>query len=279
MARFLMWSDLHLECADFEIPPRQIELGIEAILIAGDIDVRGRHVDFLARVREIWQVPVLAVAGNHDPYRSRRFQKHEAEERRRLMEAQASGIDINVLRMKERLIGDTRIIGATLWTDMNLWPEMAAYVRWNVKDVMNDYRWIRWYDERTGIYRKMAPEDSIAMHVEERDYIMSRLDARFDGRALVMSHHLPVPQMLPDEVLARRQSITSAYASDLWHLIAPRRLDAWICGHFHHGREVVLEGGHGPVHFLSNMRGYPAERTRFDPLRVLDSNQIRPLGG
>lgn len=286
MARFLFWSDLHCEFSPFQIPVPACQPGatpnapareeIDAILLPGDIDVKGRHVDWLIGIWDVWRRPVLAVAGNHEPYGARRYQKHEAQERDRIAHAQGLGVDIEVMRQAERIIGDTRVIGATLWTDMRLYPDRVDLAQLAIKDGMNDYRRIRWHDSRTGIYRRMIPADTIAMHLTDRDYIFDRLARGYSGRTVVMTHHLPVIQMVNERRLSRRETLDAAYASDLWPMIGNHALDAWICGHSHDSREAVLEGAEGEVAFLRNCRGYPGERTEFDPLRVLDSNNVAP---
>lgn len=282
MAKFLFWSDLHCEFAPFDIPtpgqdgaPTREE--VDGVLIAGDIAVKGAHVDWLTLIWEKWQCPVLAVAGNHEPYGAKRFQKHLAEERERIAELRAAGVDIDVMRCATRVIGDTRIIGATLWTDMKLYPELAPYASVWIRERMNDYRAVKWHDEARGIYRKLIPEDTIAMHLAELDYIIGQLATPFEGRTVVLTHHAPVMQVLHPRRLQKRETISAAYASDLWPRLGHHKIDAWISGHTHDGVEVSLEGAQGPTAFLSNQRGYPFEITHFEPNRVLDSNA--PLVG
>lgn len=282
MAKFLFWSDLHCEFDPFDIPtpgvdgaPEQSD--IDGILVAGDIDTKGRHLDWLERIWTIWQRPVLAIAGNHEPYGAKRFQKHHDEERGRLAQLRSAGVDIDVMRGSTRIIGDTRVIGATLWTDMNLYPAASGYIQHIVKDKMNDYRHVKWHDERSGIYRKMIPADTVSMHRTELEFILAELSKPFEGRTVVMTHHAPILQVLSK---ARRDAgdlVSAAYASDLWNRIGYHSVDAWISGHTHDGVEVALEGACGQTAFLSNCRGYPSEKTRFNPFRVLDSSD--PLLG
>ena len=286
MARFLFWSDLHCEFAPFDIPLPACQPGatpgaparaeIDAILLPGDIDVKGRHVDWMIQIWDAWRVPVLAVTGNHEAYGGDRYQKHEAIERERIIHARSLCADIDVLRRAERIIGDTRVIGATLWTDMRLYPDLADLAPLAMARGMNDYRRIQWHDARRGIYRKMIPADTLAMHGADRDFILDRLQHPFGGRCLVMTHHMPVIQMLNEHRAARREILDAAYASDLWPIIGRHKVDAWVCGHSHDCREALLEGAEGPTAFLRNCRGYPGEATEFDPLRILDSNDPAP---
>lgn len=286
MARFLFWSDLHCEFSDFEIPlpgdlpnaspeaPMREE--VDAILIAGDTDLKGRHVDFAIRSWDLWRVPVLMIDGNHEPYGFKRIQKLWSFEDERIAMARHLGVDIQMMRGDTRIIGDTRVIGATLWTDMQLWPEQAGLCLSVIKEQMNDYRKIRFFDENREVYRKLIPQDTIAMHRHEKQRILEALATPFNGRTIVMTHHMPIVQMVNPRYAIRRDPVTAAYASDLWDDIRPHAVDAWICGHSHNGIEILMEGDQGPVRFLQNTRGYPDEETAFDPLRILDSHAPRP---
>lgn len=292
MSKFLFWSDLHLEFDDekgaspFVIPRPAGDDGalpdapfreeIDAILICGDTMPKGGHVAFMKQVWDIWQKPVLAVAGNHEPY-GMRFDKHLRKELEALEIARAAGADIDVMRGATRIIGDTRVIGATLWTDQKLFPDREQWSHVTIREQMNDYRRIQFHDAPRGVYRKLLPSDTKQMHGQELAYILGELEQPFDGRTVVMTHHLPVKEMLDPAYLVKAETVTAAYASDLWHRIGYHKVDAWICGHSHSSQEVVLEGACGPTAFLRNIRGYPTEETDFNPLRVLDSADPRPV--
>lgn len=285
MARFLFWSDLHCEFEPFEVPLPAETPGacsdaparsdIDGILIAGDTDVKCRHIDLAEEVWDIWRCPILMIDGNHEPYGAKRIQKLWALEDQRIAERRSKGVDIEILRGTSRTIGDTRIIGATLWTDLQLFPDRAVGAERAVASTMNDYSKVRFFDERTGIYRKMLPGDTRAMHVQEKARIFELLAQPFDGRTIVMTHHLPVKQMLNPKRLEEADIISAAYASDLASEIEPFPVDAWICGHSHDAVEYLLSGQERDIRFLRNIRGYPGQGAGFDPLRILDSNAPR----
>lgn len=61
MQKFLHWSDLHREMsqASFPMPTADCPAGsVDAILINGDLNSRGRHLDDAIRIQDAWQVPV-----------------------------------------------------------------------------------------------------------------------------------------------------------------------------------------------------------------------------
>jgi predicted phosphodiesterase len=277
MARFLFWSDLHLEFSGAALPPHpagMLDDAPDAILIAGDLATAGNHVDALLHIWDAWRVPVLMVPGNHEYYGKHRFQKLVSTERERIAEIRAAGADIDVLRCGVREIGDTRVLGATLWTGFDLMGVDRREIAMGIAaDRMNDYRKIQWHDERRGIYRKMIPSDTLQMHREEKAWLLETLAQPYHGRTVVMTHHTPVEQQVRE---GRNYFESSAYASDMWPQIGNHKVDAWISGHTHDNVECVLEGAHGPVSFLSNACGYPDQETGFDPFRVLDSNAPQP---
>lgn len=276
MARFLFWSDLHIEFRDFDIPsPSDLEGDVDAILIAGDTDVKGRHLDFAEAVWDVWRRPVLMIEGNHEGYGAKRIQKIWDLEDRRIPEARSRGADIEMLRASVRVIGDTRVIGATFWTDLQLFPDRLTGTEFAVRNTMNDYKQVRIFDERWGVYRKLQPADTRQMHHDQKHKIFEELAAPFDGRTVVMTHHLPVLQMLHPDRRMRDDLVNAAYVSDLAVQISEFKVDAWIAGHSHDAVEYLLQGGNGDIRFMRNIRGYPHERTDFDPLRVLDSNAPR----
>lgn len=276
MARFLFWSDLHLEHSSFEIPkPDQIDGTIDAILLAGDIGVKGQHIDFAEAVWDLWRRPVLMVQGNHEGYGAKRLQKVWELEDRRLPDLRARGADIEMLRGSSRTIKGTRVIGATLWTDMRLYPDRMIGAELAAKDQINDYRDIKFYDERRGLFRKLVPADTRQMHADDKARIYRLLSIPFEGPTVVMTHHLPVAQMLHPDRVARADVVSACYASDLAHEIARFRVDAWIAGHSHNAVEAIIPGDRCDIRFLRNIRGYPHEETGFEPLRVLDTQAPR----
>lgn len=274
--RFLFWSDLHDDVTPFGIPdPSGADGPVDAILLAGDVSAAGRHVDVMRRIFDVWGVPVIAINGNHEPYFAKRFDKHLAREREQVAAARADGYDITVHRRGVSHVGNTRIICATLWTDMRLHPENHPGILRSVADRdygMMDYRHVHWKDESRGIYRRMIPQDTVSMHLSDLRFILEEAARPHAGKTIVMTHHVPVAEKLHGAIRRARRGVDAAYASDLRDRILPLPIDAWISGHDHFQRDLVLEGAHGPVTFLSNCCGYENEVTAFAPFTALDSD-------
>jgi predicted phosphodiesterase len=281
VAKFLFWSDLHCEFRDFSVPEPQgheqalpdapSRADVDAILIAGDTNIKARGIELATRAWEIWRKPVLMVGGNHEGYGAKNLQKSWRMEDELIAAARARGADIQMMRSDVRVIGDTRIIAATLWTDLRLLHDDVDRTAQMVRQGMNDYHRIRFYDDRRGIYRRLLPEDTLRMHQAQKKMIFDELSVPFDGRTIVMTHHVPIREMLCPEAIEQNGPLIAAYASDLAAEIARYKVDAWICGHHHESRECTIEGDFGPIRFLRNIRGYPDETTEFNPVRVLDS--------
>jgi hypothetical protein len=93
-----------------------------------------------------------------------------------------------------------------------------------------------------------------------------RLDARFEGPTVVVTHHGPLP---PREPIADplRRALAGAFVSDLTSLMGGDRVALWIHGHTHRRVDVAMRG----TRVVSNPRGYPHEPVEgFDPGLVIE---------
>lgn len=264
MARFLFWSDLHLEFRPFDL--RAIDYsGVDGVLIAGDTMSKGRH---LAVGREVIAasggLPVVMVHGNHEAYGAALLDLLD-KEKVELAAIQAAGEPLHVLHGAAVEIAGARIVGATLWSDFELDPAQAFQARLTAERVMNDYHAIRL---GRGHYRPLRVADTIARHHVERRAIFDLLDTPFAGPTLVMTHHMPSRLCVSPRYA--NDPVSAAFASELLPEIRRRKVDAWIYGHSHDNLEFEVDGEQGVTRFLSNPRGYPGETTRFDPQRVVE---------
>jgi len=266
MARFLLWSDLHDEFWQ-SLPETTVGDRVDAILLAGDTHTQGRHVDSALLIWDRYRVPVLMVRGNHEFYRSE-ISELTATDRRRIDEMNAAGADIRLLDGGATEVAGVRVIGATLWTDMDLFPGEHSRTRDAVERGLNDFRMIR-----SNPVRQFAATDWLEMHWRDRDAIFGLLGTPYAGETLVMTHHVPVREMInPARQIGpiEQQLFSAGFASDLWWEIRNRNVHSWVCGHSHDNDDKVLEGKYGPVRFVANARGYPREGVVFDPDLVIE---------
>jgi hypothetical protein len=262
MADFILWSDLHCEFAAFEVPA--LPPDVDAVLIAGDTDVKLRHLDLGEAVARRTGKPVIMVWGNHEAYGGNALDLLD-KEAARLAELHRDGVPLHVLHRGAHVdVADVRVVGATLWTDMRYAGLDPIAIGAHVEGVMNDYRRIRL---GRGNYRRLRAADTMQWNALDLQGIADALALPFAGKRLVMTHHLPSPQCVAPH--RRLDIVTAAYASDLDSFIARTAPQAWVYGHSHDCLDAEIEGEQGRTLLRANPRGYPDETTRFDPGRVI----------
>ena len=99
------------------------------------------------------------------------------------------------------------------------------------------------------------------MHRRTRATIELALSVPHDGPTVVVTHHAPHPDSLPDP----HADLRWCYASDLRDLIHARGPDLWVHGHVHAAVDYAV----GPSRIVCNPRGHPEETTGFDPQGVI----------
>ena len=268
MAKFLVWTDLHNEFCNKLPDIPDAALDVDALLLAGDVSTKGRHVDAALILWNQLRKPVIMVRGNHEFYGAV-IPEIIAEEQARLLQMNAAGADIRMLDGDVTEVAGTRIVGATLWTDLDLYPGMSAPARAAVYQAMNDFSQIRMTPKR-----HLEIDDWLEMHWRDRNAVMAHLDTPYDGPTIVMTHHIPVREMVHPlrEIGAPARYVSNAgFASDMAWQLRDKKIDHWICGHSHDNRSAVIEGYHGDIPFVSNARGYPKEGCAFNPERVIET--------
>ena len=233
--KLLIYSDLHLEFVDFQPPAVQADL----VVLAGDISVRSRGVTW---ANETFNAPVIYACGNHE------FYKGHIDKTLIKMRETAAG-HVHVLDNQTLIIGGTRFLVATAWTDFTATGnyQVAMGV---CAERMNDFKRIR-IGER---YSKLRPVDLIARNIATRRFLADELDKAFEGKTVVITHHCPIQEIAGND---HDGHLGAAYFNQ-WHdLVA--RADVWIFGHTHHAVDTVVSG----CRLVSNPRGYPGECTGF----------------
>lgn len=260
MARFLVWSDLHDEFwGDFDLP--DLSTPVDGVLIAGDTHTMGRHLDIPAQAARKYGCPVVVIWGNHEPYGSIWSDLIE-QENVQLAQLYAEGLDIRVLHGAATEIAGVRIIGATLWTDLALYPPFEYLARTMVSAYMQDYRSIR-----TAPKIRFTIDCMLERHAQDKAAIFDALSKPHDGPTVVMTHHLPVRELIaPWRTIGGedKRAMNNGFACDLWDEIRAFDINTWVWGHSHEGENLSIDGDHGPIGFVSNQRGYPGEETSFN---------------
>lgn len=230
-------SDLHCEFESYM--PADVEADI--VILAGDIYTKGRAS---AWASEIFCVPTVLVAGNHDSYGVSLQGAH------RKLRENAQG-HVHFLERDVLVYEGVRFIGCTGWTDFRSF----GHVQLNASDAqssMNDYRQIRLEPS----YRRLRASDTQAIADESKQWLLEQVRTPFAGKTVVVTHHAPLLQLLPS--WPDVSGLDAAYAND-WREFLSEEIDLWVFGHTHHAVDVEIEG----VRFMSNAQGYPGEETGF----------------
>jgi Icc-related predicted phosphoesterase len=230
--------------------------GIEAVIIAGDLTNKPRirwkyAIRHLSRYIDAGRVHILP--GNHDYYDFRL----DGEDR--LAEiARSEGA--HFLQKSEVVIGNTRLLCCTLWTDFALNGDVAASQA-IAKSRMNDYRYIR---NGAAGFRRIRPYETAFIHAEHRGWLEERLSQPHPGPTIVVTHHCPHPALISETP----SELDPIYGSDLTDLIQRHQPEAWLFGHTHFQAETVV----GRTLLRNVSLGYP------DQVRPEDEAQILRRG-
>lgn len=259
--RLWIMNDLHLETTrGWDLPMGEARPDFDVMIVAGDLVTRmERGVAWL--LERVPDRQVIYVAGNHEPY------GQDIDRDLEKARAAAAGTTVHVLQNDSITIGGITFLGATLWTDFDLFGDQE-YAMMAAGETMNDYRKIR-----TANYGlRLRPKDTLKRHMELRDFIAREL--RQVGR-----RHVVVTHMGPVVEAARRgfeRDISSAaYTSDLSALIAECGPELWVYGHTHESRDFTV--GPARTRIVTNAKGYGPwnsgkswDNANFDPNFIIE---------
>ncbi|HWQ37852.1 MAG TPA: metallophosphoesterase [Burkholderiales bacterium] len=235
--RIRVLSDLHLEFSDRHPPFEPPEADAEVVVLAGDIDNGTRAIDWAERAFS--DRTVIYVPGNHEYYEA------ELPAVAAALRARAKrSPNVRLLDNAQLVVGDVRFIGATLWTDFELFgrQQKEAALAESLKYVV-DFRAIRW-DRHT----LFTPERSITLHRAAVAFLEECLARAFRGKTVVVTHHAPHPASVHPRWAAHLSS--AAFVSDLTRLLG--RSDLWIHGHTHDSFDYRVNG----TRIVANPMGY-----------------------
>lgn len=261
-------SDLHNEFAPWQIP--ELDTDKDTVLVlAGDIDMRARSADWMAKVAPRFKAIVM-VLGNHDYWKD---SLDTAPKRLKNRIAELGLSNVYVLDREAVVIDDdvlpVRFIGATLWTDfMNADP----FAMFDAVQTMKDYKKIRNQGGRTNLHTKAI----LDRHLGDKTFIKQTLAEPFEGHSVVVTHHAPSPQSTDDKYKTPEQKYSNAaYHSNLEEWARPLVFTYWFHGHTH-TNFVYPFGAVGTV--MCNPRGYASIELNddFDPTLRLDMTQPVP---
>jgi len=244
-------SDLHLEFSRFE----PLTTDADVVILAGDIWKGAQGVRWAAE--SFPDNSIIYVPGNHEFYGRQR--KEVLAELR--IEADKAGV--HLLDNDETFINDVRFLGATLWTDFEL--HGTGTTKWAMHEGqrgLNDFRVIH-----EGVEGHFSPQRSIELHKESLAWLEQKLAEPFDGKTVVVTHHLPSMLSVADRF--KNDMLSACFASNLDRLFG--KMYFWIHGHTHDTFDYVSNG----TCVVCNPRGYQTysggpENFGFDPRLVME---------
>ena len=234
-----LYSDLHLEIAGWEPPP----IAADLVILAGDIGSHTHGLDWAARR---FDCPVAYVAGNHEYYDAHLGLIREMR--------RVGHPGVHFLEQEVLAVGDTRILGCTLWSGFSLLgTEHQAHYMGVAGRSINDFRLIH-----ASGGRRLAPEDALHLHRVAAAWLDRALAQPFDGRTVVVTHFVPHPGCVA--IQHQGNPLSPYFVTDMRYLMRRHRIDLWCYGHSHTNINLVDKSG---CRVVANQRGYPGEKIGF----------------
>lgn len=250
--RLRILSDLHLEFFDGNRELPQVEA--DALILAGDIH---RKCEGLAWARHRFpDMPIIYVPGNHEFYGTCMPQLRDE------LALEAKRLDIELLDNRAITLNGVRFYGTTLWTDFALYAgdptQDPAHTESKALRYMPDFEIV---ETSPGV--TLTPSSSSLLHTQALAWLEAELSQPFDGPKVVVSHHAPLHDCIPEQYLG--DALSPAFASHLPQLMG--KMDLWIHGHVHEPVDILRNG----TRIVANPGGYPYEFTPelFKPAYVL----------
>lgn len=245
----LILSDLHLEISDMDTPKADADV----VVLAGDIAVGNAGIYW---ARTIWPTTeIVYVAGNHEFYGKER--NSTIQDLRRA----AKETGVHFLDNDEVMINGVRFLGATLWTDFLLFGLTRQTQAMGLASVsLNDFRMIREGED------KFTSPKSVSLFNESARWLKLKLSEPFDGKTIVVTHHLPSAESVAERY--KKDLLSACFASNADHLLGPCNI--WIHGHTHDCFDYISRG----TRVICNPRGYVLkgreENVDFNPEFVIE---------
>lgn len=229
-ARLHILSDLHLSMQALDIP----DVAADVTILAGDVSRPRAALEWAACLPR----PVLFVPGNHE------FYGGCIPEVRAELARLAADHGVHMLDQQSLVLGGVRFLGATLWSDFNLYgKELSGQAMAKAAELMRDFHVIRNADGS-----RFRPQDCARLFAEQFAWLDEQLSMPHAGPTVVITHHAPslrsVHPRFADSLLS------AAFVSDCSSLLG--RADLWVHGHTHDSFDYFSMG----TRVICNPRGY-----------------------
>jgi Icc-related predicted phosphoesterase len=254
--KFRLFSDLHTEFSKFK-NWKLDECKDVVLILAGDIGVGLSARAMIEGMCNAYKAVIL-VPGNHEYYNQH---IDEIDERFAIVDKLYD--NFHYLQNRTVYIDDVRIIGGTMWTDLNKGDWFTTF---NAHKKMNDYQIIRYHDAN-GISIKFSPSDSRQLFSKFKAHLESELSKEYDGKTVVVTHHAPCELSVADQF--KGNSLNYAYYEDMTqYMLSDNAPSHWLNGHIHNSTDYIV----GNTRIISNPYGYHGHSVNnsFDPKLIFE---------
>ncbi len=229
------YSDLHIEFKSWNFVKSLLrKTEADVLVVAGDLINSGQTAQYLHRIDDIIQVPLLYVPGNHDFYN---ISKTEYD--KELARHQFS--NVHVLNSEMIKIGGIRFVGATgWWTDISKRSLISINDFTRIKDIEENQNGNLWGQR-------------------DKTFFSEQLATKHPGKTVCISHHAPSLKCIPRNL--RWREFNDCYANNWDSILLKHSPTLWIHGHIHQKSNNFMIGA---TRVLSNPYGYHS-KARINP--------------
>lgn len=255
-------SDLHNEFSEYRIDNTTASEA-DVIILAGDVGSGMNAAHYAGMQAQLHGKPVIFILGNHEFYR---FEINSLRKMMRKWTTPYESADVvptHFLDDSEVIINGVRFLGCTLWTDFELFgEELKQECMWEGEQRLNDFRLIDFGEW------KFIAADSLNLHKKSLSWLANKLlNEKFDGKTVVITHHLPSMLSVADRY--KEDHLSACFASNLDYLFGT--CDLWIHGHTHVSFDYTVN----ETRVICNPRGYSRyekvnENGHFDPKLLVE---------
>ncbi len=211
-------SDLHLE---FDVNDAFMRRNpfipkAEILVLAGDVSYLHEPMlnnVFFEKISEQFK-EVYIIPGNHEFY-------HKTFDVQQVIPSFQKKINKNVSYINNKAIykEGLRILFSTLWTAVS--PDRTLYIN----RMMNDFRQCVYGDERFEVKHHNS------CHHSSRLFLERELSKPFDGKTVVVTHHVPFKSSRCKYSFG--SNLSEAFHVDMERIFFDFKIDYWIYGHNH----------------------------------------------
>lgn len=242
-------SDLHLE-----FPANQVWLESsplrpkgDILLIAGDLCTlkQFHHIQpFMEGLSRDFPL-VISTFGNHEFYGSN-------------IESSYPSVNQEIYKNHFRLNNAVHIHQGVRIIASLLWSQIPPHAESRVENSLNDYRFI-YKDGPRGTETHIRASDSNRYHEMSLGFIQDTLATPFAGKTILMTHHLPSFQCVPE--MFKGSDLSTGFASNLDDLILQHpEIALWVHGHAHDFDDRCV----GETRIVRNPLGYVDHKEQHD---------------